>query len=138
MVLPLLIFLILAVIDFSILFYVYQSMEFGISEATRYGITGQQRADPSHPGNFLSREDSIKLAMRERNFIIVLNDSCFSFEHLSGGIWTTGSGGPGDISRVTVNYNWKLITPLIGALFTGGQISLRVSSTMKNEDYPIS
>jgi hypothetical protein len=137
-VLLLLLFMIFAVIDFSILFYVYQSMEHGISEATRYGITGQQREDPGNPGSYLSREDSIKLVMREWNPIIVLDNSSFTFEHLSGTFWTAGSGGPSDISRVTVNYNWKPITPLINLLFAGGQIPLRVSSTVKNEGYPTS
>jgi hypothetical protein len=138
MILPLLIFLVLAIVDFSVLFYVYQSMEHGISEATRYGITGQQKPDPENRGNYLSREDSIKLVMRENNPIIVLDNSSFTFEHLSGTSWTTGSGGPNDISRVTVNYEWRPITPLVSALFTGGKIPLRVSSTMKNEGYPAS
>ena len=48
-------------------------MEYGISEATRYGITGQQREDPNNPGNYLSQEDSIKLIMRECNPLIVLD-----------------------------------------------------------------
>lgn len=136
MVLPLLLFIIFAVIDFSILFYVYQSMEYGISEATRYGITGQQREDPNNPGDYLSQEDSIKLAMRECNPTIALDNSSFTFEHLVGASWAAGSGGPNDISRVTVNYNWRPMTPLVSVLFAGGQLPLRVSSTMKNEGYP--
>jgi hypothetical protein len=136
MILILLLFMLFAVIDFSILFYVYQSMEHGISEATRYGITGQQLPDPENPGFFLSREDSIKTVMREKNPIITLDDSCFVFEHWTGTGWTAGSGGPNDISRLTVNYNWRPITPLISVLFPGGQIPLRVSATMKNEGYP--
>lgn len=134
-ILPLLLFMIFAIFDFSILFYVYQSMEHGISEASRYGITGQQRQDPLSPGNYLSRDDSIKLIMREWNPIIVLNNSDFTFEHLSGTSWVAGSGGTGDVARVTVCYNWRPVTPLISALFTGGQIPIRVSSTMKNEGY---
>ncbi len=137
LVLFLLIFMIFAIFDFSLLFYAYQSMEYGISEATRYGITGQTRKDPLNPTQDLSRDDSIRLVMKESNPLITLDDiSSFNFEHLSGATWTAGSGGSGEISRVTVNYNWRPITPLIGALFTGGQIPLRVSSTMKNEGYP--
>jgi len=133
-VLPLLLLMIFVIFDFSLLFYAYQSMEYGISEATRYGITGQQRANPSGPGN-LTRDESVKLIMRESNPLITLADSSFTFEHLSGATWTAGSGGSGEIARVTVNYNWRPITPLIGGLFTGGQIPLRVSSTMLNEGF---
>ncbi len=136
MVILLILFLIVAITDFSILFYVYQSMEHGISEATRYGITGQQMPDPNNPGYYLSREDSMKMVMRRFNPIIVLDSSSFTFEHLSGTVWTAGSGGPGDITRMTVNYNWKPITPVISGIFSGGQIPLRVSSTVKNEGFP--
>ena len=135
LVLFLLIFMILAIFDFSLLFYAYQSMEYGISEAMRYGITGQQRLDPS--GNNLSREASIKLVMRESNPLIVLDDGSFAFKHwsINDSTLSTGFGDPGDILQLTVTYNWKPITPLISALFTGGQIPLQVSSTMKNESY---
>ena len=67
----LLLFLILAIFDFSVLFYVYLSLEQGISEATRYQITGQQMPDPNSPGNLLSRDDSVNMAVRKSNPLIV-------------------------------------------------------------------
>ncbi len=137
-VLPILLLFIFAIADFSILFYEYQSMEHGISEATRYGITGQQMPDPDNPGDYLSREDSMKRVMRNNNLSIVLDNSSFTFEHLNGAVWTAGSGGPGDVFKMTVNYNWKPITPLISVFLTGGQMPLRVSSTVKSEGYPTS
>ena len=103
-VLPLLLLLTFAIVDFSMLFYAYLSLENGVSLATRYGVTGQQMNDPDNPGNLLSREDSIKVAMRQATPGLVIDDSAFTFDHLAGGVWTAGSGGPGDISRVTVNY----------------------------------
>jgi Flp pilus assembly protein TadG len=137
-VLPLLLLLTFAIVDFSMLFYAYLSLENGVSLATRYGVTGQQMNDPDNPGNLLSREDSIKVAMRQATPGLVINDSAFTFEHLQGGVWTVGAGAPGDISRVTINYTWSLVTPLIRPFFPSGQISLRVSSTMKNEGFPTS
>jgi Flp pilus assembly protein TadG len=134
--LPLLLLLLFAIVDFSLLFFVYHSMENGISEATRYGLTGQQKEDPGNPGYNLSRQDSMKLIMRESSPNIVLDDSAFTFEHLNGSVWAAGTGGAGDISRMTVNYNWRPITPFMSVLFTGGQIPLRVSSTVKNEGFP--
>jgi hypothetical protein len=131
-------FLIVAILDFSILFYVYQSMEHGISEATRYGLTGQQMSDPDNPGDYFSREDSMKEVMRKYNPVITLDDDSFTFEHLSGAVWIAGMGEPDDIFRMTVTYNWRPITPLIGAIFTEGQVPLRVSSTVKNESFPTS
>ena len=112
--LPLVLLMIFVIFDFSLLFYAYQSMEYGISEATRYGITGQQRENPLSPGNYLSQDDSIRLVMKESNPLITLDDvSSFNFEHWDGTTWINTSGGPNDISRVTVTYNWRPITPLV-------------------------
>jgi Flp pilus assembly protein TadG len=136
LVFPLLVFLIFAIIDFSILFYVYQSLENGISLACRYGITGLQQEDPNNSGTKLSREDSIKLVMRQNSPFVTLADQAFAFEHLSGTTWVAGVGGTGEISRVTVSCIWEPICPLIAAILTNNPVNLRVSGTMKNEAYP--
>ena len=136
MIVLLLLLLIFAVSDFSILFYVYQSMEHGVSEATRYGITGQQMPDPDNSKALLSREDSMKRVMRRFNPTITLDDSAFTFEHLAGATWVAGYGGPNEISRMIVRYNFRPVCPLIGAIFTDGHVSLKVASAMRNEGFP--
>ena len=40
---------------------------------------------------------------------------------------------PSDIEKVTVDYTWDIMTPLMRPFFTGGQIHLKVDSAMKNE-----
>lgn len=137
-VVPLLLLLTFAIVDFSTLFYVYLSLENGVSQATRYGITGQQMDNPSQSGQKLSREDSIKTAMRQATPNIAIDDSAFVFEHLQNTSWVGGSGGPNEIMRLTVNYRWHLMTPLVRPFFRNGQINLRVTSTMKIESYPTS
>ena len=140
MVLPLLLLLTFAIVDFSSLFYVYLALENGVSLATRYGVTGQQMNDPMNPAQLLNREDSVRLAMRQATPTLVIPDSAFAFDHLPTGssTWTGGIGGPSEISRVTVSYNWGLMTPVVRPFFSGGQINIRVSSTMKNEGFPTS
>ena len=44
-----------------------------------------------------------------------------------------GTGGEGDIGRLTITYPWNLMTPLIRPFFTNGQLVIRVESAMKNE-----
>ena len=56
---PLLLLLTFSIVDFGSLFYVYLALENGVSQATRYGVTGSAMDDPSNPGSKLSREDSI-------------------------------------------------------------------------------
>jgi Flp pilus assembly protein TadG len=135
LVLPILLLLIFGIIDFSMLFYTYHSMEHGISEATRYGLTGRQSEDPNNPGNYLSRQDSMKLIMRKYTPNIVLTDSNFTFEHWNGTVWTSGTAATSEKSRMSVNYNWRPITPFVSRFLTGGQIPLRVSSTVMNEGF---
>ena len=47
--------------------------------------------------------------------------------------FVSGVGGPGAIERVTIDYDWDIMTPLIRPFFTGGKIHFKVESTMKNE-----
>jgi len=126
---PLLLLLTFSIVDFGSMFYCYLSLESGVSQATRFAIT-----NTATPG--LTREQSIMAAMRTATPTITLPDSAFTFSFMAPNTstWVTGAaGGPGDIGRVTVNYNWTIMTPLIRPFFTGGQVNVRVESAMKNE-----
>ena len=134
-VLPLLLLLTFAIADFAGLFYAYLALESGVSQAARFSVTGQTLDDPSHPGTALSRTDSVKLAMRRATPTLTIADDDFTFSHLAVGssTWAAGTGGPNEIERVQINYDWELMTPLVANFFPGGQLRLTVSSSMKNE-----
>jgi hypothetical protein len=125
---PLLLLLTFSIVDFSALFYAGLALENGVSQATRYGVTGNQM-------NGLSRTDSIIAAMRQATPTLAIPDNAFTFSHLpqGGGAWLAGPGGPGDLEKLTVDYTWTLLTPLLRPFFTGGQVHIRVESAMKNE-----
>jgi Flp pilus assembly protein TadG len=125
---PLLLLLTFAIVDFSAMFYAYLALEHGVSQATRLAITGRTSGS-------LSREESIKARMRESTPTLTIPDSAFVFTNMAPNTstWVGGVGGAGSIGRVTVNYTWQFMTPLVRPFFTGGQLSLSVSSTMKNE-----
>jgi hypothetical protein len=125
---PLLLLVTFAIMDFGSLFYVYLALENGVGQATRYGVTGNQIAG-------LSREESIRTAMREATPTLTIEDGAFAFSHLRPGdnVWLGGAGGANDIDKVTVNYSWALLTPLVRTFFADGQITLTVESAMKNE-----
>ncbi len=136
MVLPLLLSLTFAMVDFSALLYVYLALENGVSQATRYAVTGQAMDDPGNPGQKFSREQSIKIAMRQATPTLTIDDAAFQFYNVTQG--TSGTGTSNEIIRVTVNYPWRAFTPMLRPFLTGGQIQLSVSSTMKNEPFPSS
>ena len=132
---PLLLLLTFAIVDFSGIFYVYLALENGVSQATRFAVTGNNADDPNNPGTPLNRQDSIKLAMRQATPTLTIPDSDFTFSHLPAGssTWAAGVGGPSDVEKVTIDHTWTIMTPLISPFFTNGQIVLEVSSAMKNE-----
>ena len=134
---PLVLLLTFGVIDFASLFYTYLALENGVSQATRFVVTGRSMDDPANPGTFLNRQDSIKTAMRMASPTLTISDGAFSFSHMApgGSSWSSGVGGPGDLEKVTVNYYYTPMTPLLQPFFSGGQIHFAVDSTMKNERY---
>jgi Flp pilus assembly protein TadG len=117
-----------AIVDFASMFYIYLALQNGVSQASRYGVTGNQVAG-------MSRETSIKQAMRAATPTLAIADAAFSFSHLpaGGATWLNGVGGPNDIDKVRVTYSWTLLTPLVRPFFPDGRISLVVESSMKNE-----
>jgi Flp pilus assembly protein TadG len=126
---PLLLLLTFGICEFASLFYVYLALENGVSQATRFGVTGNVTGTSS-------REDSIRAAMRDATPTLTLDDSAFTFSHMpiGGTTWTTGGAGSTDeLERVTVDYTWNIMTPLLWPFFTNGQIHFSVNSTMKNE-----
>lgn len=125
---PLLLLLTFSIIDFASLFYVYMALENGVSQAARYGVTGNVQDGKSH-------EESIMAAMRDATPTLTIDDDAFEFTHMQPGssVWEAGSGDPTDISRVAVTYPWSIMTPLVSQMFPGGEIVIRVESAMLNE-----
>lgn len=144
-VLMLLLLLTFAIIDFSSLFYVYLALENGVSQATRYGITGQQMNNPDpNVGGLLTRIESIKLAMQNSTPTLTLKENVntwYTFDHLVSGSWApydishNEDAKGNDVMRVSVRYHWNIITPLIRPFFAGGGIDLTVRSSVKNEGF---
>jgi TadE-like protein len=132
---PLLLLLTFGIMEFAAMFYVYLALENGVAQASRYGVTGLLKDDPMNPGTPLNRTESMKLAMRQATPTLTIPDAEFTFSHLpvGGTVWLGGTGGPGEIEKVTVTHTWTFMTPLIRPFFTGGQLVIQVDSSMKNE-----
>lgn len=126
---PLLLLLTFAIADFGALLYVNVALQNGVSQATRFAVTGNLL-----PG--MDRAASVRAAMREATPTLTLDDGAFTFEHmpLGGAAWIAGPGAPNEIDKVSVDYTWHIMTPVIRPFFPGGAIHFRVESSMKNED----
>lgn len=125
---PLLLVLTFGIADFGALLYVDLTLQNGVSQATRYGVTGNVMPN-------MSREHSIMAAMRQATPTLTLDDSAFTFQHMAigGGAWLAGTGAPNQIEKVTIDYTWQVMTPVIRPFFTNGEIHFRIESAMKNE-----
>lgn len=125
---PLLLVVTFAIVDFGVLLYVNLALANGVSLATRYGVTGTTMGG-------LSRENSMRAAMRDNTPTLTLDDAAFSFSHMAagGGAWIAGAGGPDDVEKLRVDYTYRLMTPFLRPLFTNGEVNFRVESAMKNE-----
>jgi Flp pilus assembly protein TadG len=122
------------VLDFAGILFAYLAMQNGVTQATRFAVTGNTSTDSS--GTSLSRDQSIRQAMRSNTPGFVFSDSNFSFYNLTKD--TSGSGGPNDLIRVSVTYDWLLLTPFLRPFFPSGSVHIAVASTMRNEPYPTS
>lgn len=136
-ILLLLLTLTFAVIDFAILFYVHQSLENAVGQATRFAITGQakQGTDPNTGQPItLDRAESIKKAMQDATMLDMSTATC-TFTNITDPSGDP-TGSPGDIINVKVAYDWTIATPLFWSVFPDGKVKLTVSSAMKNEPFP--
>jgi hypothetical protein len=128
---PLLVLLTFAIIEFATLLYVHEALQNGVSQATRFAITGRLITGKS-------RTESIKAVMRQATPTLTLPEGAFAFSHIpaGGGGWVEGTGGPNSIERITVTYSWPIMTPLLRPFFPTDAVVFVVESAMKNEGPP--
>ena len=82
-----------------------------------------------------SREASIRSILQQETPTLSIPDENVAFSHmpLGGTSWVGGTGPPDTIERVTVQYQWPIMTPLVRPFFSGDSINFVVQSAMKNE-----
>jgi Flp pilus assembly protein TadG len=111
--------------DFGRFFWSLLTVQNGVAQGTRFAVTNRQLGS-------LGRDDSIRKAIRDATPGFALADDDIVFYDVSTG--ATGSGGPRDTIRVTVEQNFRFLTPIVSDFFgDDGTIRFRVSSTMQNE-----
>ena len=126
LIMPILMMVTFGIVDFGILFYKHLALENAVSQAVRYGITGNTAGG-------MSRQDSMKAVLRAAAPTLNIQDSDITFSRLAGGNWVNGLGGPGDVERLSINYTHQVL--ILAPFFRpSGQIVLHAESAMKNED----
>jgi Flp pilus assembly protein TadG len=139
-VLPLLVLLICAIVDFGIYFFKVHTVQFATREGVRLALVGRTLTDPG--GNPLSREASIIKRIDDNALVAVkpseLTISIYpvdpdTYADPIGWQTTQNAGNPGEYMRVRTRYYYTFITPVIGAMFPDGHMLIDAQATYRNE-----
>ncbi|MEY3488404.1 MAG: hypothetical protein RL075_2409 [Pseudomonadota bacterium] len=136
-----LLFFIMAIVDFSYLFFVNLTIQHAVRDGARYAATGQSNLDPTPQGSAQDRCDAaiarIKTASMgffdQAGAVVV-----FKTVNSDGSITpvpANSCAAANQIIVITLNCQLPLITPLIQPFFPDGKYIFSASSTMKNEAF---
>lgn len=140
-VLPLLLILIFSIVDFGIYSFIQHTLQFATREGVRLALVGRTLTDAQ--GNPMTREASI-IKMIDDCAQVAVDPSKVTIsiypvnpDYSDPADWSTtqNAGGPGNYMRVKTRYYYKFVTPLIGALFSNGEILVQSQATYKNENF---
>jgi hypothetical protein len=126
LVLPLLLMLFFSIIEFSLFFYTRVSLRHLVRESARFAVTGNVLTDST--GTPLSRVQSVEKMILAGAAGIELAPSNITITPADG-------GGPGDVVRIAVHYDYTAKLPPFRILFPNGRVNINVATVTKNESY---
>lgn len=135
---PVFFFLLFAMIELCLLFWVNITMQHAVREGARYAITGQNNLDPdaSDPQRHRAviqkiRDSSMGLYERIQPTIRVNGAGYHNPAMYNAGMFGVG----GQIIVLQLECVWPVITPLIRPFFENGEYRFSVAATMRNEGF---
>lgn len=126
-VLPLLLLVFLGIFEFGRFYFTKLTLQHAVREATRFAIMGNVLADPE-TGDPMDRVNSI---------VRVILDNTKNLDVDLDGVTITPAdgGGPEDIVRVRVDFQYDLTVPLIQNIVPDGHVNFSFSTAMRNEAF---
>lgn len=130
--LPVLLWLIMAILEFGIIFHLMSLTNYAATEAARLGKTGALYGVSSRD-QLISDTISGTLEpwLRGSTMLTIETRSLGSFN--DPGVDGIGQGG--ELVHYSVTLNWPLLTPMISNFFEGGTVPIRASVLVKNEEF---
>lgn len=129
-----------SVIEFGWYFVHQTTLTAAVRDGIRIGAIGASSNDEQ--GNGMSREDSIKQAIKERASPVMDIDPSRIFIFPVETDWSdpddpavNNAGGAGVFMRVRVQYDHQFFTSLIGGFFGGQTIQMESQGTYRNENF---
>lgn len=136
--LPVFFFMLIGVIELSLMFTAQQLLENAAYNASRLAKTGYVASGETQMQTIMAT--LTQELQSYGSFItpskITLSSTAYNSFSGIGGSGTTGLGGSQQIVVYTVAYPWKLMTPMMGTIIgTGGIVSLTSTIVVRNEPY---
>jgi Flp pilus assembly protein TadG len=136
---PILLLLLIAVIEFGLLFWANLTMQHAVREGARYAVTGRSDLDPNigSQQRYLAIIQKIKdssMGLYDRIDPVISVNNGTRYGNV-GSYSSTMFGGPGDILVVRLDCTWPVFTPLLTPFFTDGKYRFSVAATMRNEAF---
>lgn len=131
---PLFLLLVIGIVEISMVFFANLTMQHAVREGARYAVTGQSNLDPSSS----SQQRYLAVIQMIKNSSMGMYDQVSPVISVTNSSGTTGAsmfGNPGDIVVISLDCNWTLVTPMIGAFFPNGKAHFTVAATMRNESF---
>jgi Flp pilus assembly protein TadG len=134
-VMPVFLLVLLALVEFGLMFFVTLTMQYAVREGARYAITGQSNLDP----NTASQQRYAAVIQKIRASSFGMYDKVLPVISVNGTAYKETSygnamfGGAGGIIVLRIDCTWKVTTPLVSAAFTDGKYKFAVAATMRNE-----
>lgn len=128
LILPVLVLILMGVFDFGRAFFAYNAISNGAREGARYGVIHPTRRDSDGLAPY-DEENTIEEKAAAQTFILDMDEIDIQVT------FPSGTDQRGDPITVTVTYDFRAITPLIGDII-GNPLTLQSSATMIIEQSP--
>lgn len=135
---PVFLLILLALVEFSMMFFATLTMQYAVREGARYAITGQSNLDPGtgtqqrYSAVIASIKDS-SLGMYDKLApVISVNGKSYASNAYTSGMF----GAAGSIIVLQLDCDWVVTTPLLSSFFKDGKYHFAVAATMRNEYFP--
>ncbi len=136
MVVPVLVFLLMAIIEFGIIFHLMSLSTYAANEAARAGKTGNTYSAASRDAMIKNKVEKVLSPwMKSGKELTLSTQSYGSFGDL-GAAGVVGAGNSGEVVLYTITLNWPVLTPVLGAAFgPGGSVPIITRVLVKNEQF---
>ena len=135
---PVFLLILLALVEFSMMFFATLTMQYAVREGARYAITGQSNLDPNTGSQ--QRYNAVIQSIRDSSLgmydklvpVISVNGKSYASNAYTSGMFGTA----GSIIVLQLDCDWVVTTPLLSSFFKDGKYHFAVAATMRNEYFP--